>query len=595
MARHKGHNGKQKDKAVSGDARAPRKGANLGDRITRKDWLIACGIFVWVFVVFGRTVGFDFVNMDDDINVIRNPLINAPSWRGLAQLWSGPHLHLYVPLAYSSWLFDWIIGGGKPWAFHFSNVAIHGLASGLSYVLIRALLRDSGPPARFAAAAGALLFAIHPAQAEAVSWITARKDVLSGCLGILSAIFYFWLPAVVSPRDGKYNEQLPEASRARLWCYVLALTAYGAALLAKPGLVSLPAAFLVIDAGLRRNRWLNCAKRLLPFFALAFVWTIITAGAQPVPQWLREYYPMARRPVIAAECLGYYFVHLVAPWNLVPVFPKAITDTTLRAGLPWLVLFTVLTLLLLALAVKKRLHAPMIFFAAFSLCLAPVLGLAPYLYQGLALIADRYLYFAMIIAGIAFAWGLRWLQDRADGGSSARKRVPAAVAITLLAVWSGLAWRQAQIWKDSETLWRFQTRVAPNVGFGFVKFGQSLVAANRTEEAAAALERSISLDPLIPEARVKLGMIRMNHQKRSAEAEALFQQAVDRYKAMEINDLRLAEALNNIGVARMRLGRWDDAVAPLREAAALQPGHAGIAANLKGALQRAQPGAAAPE
>ena len=57
-----------------------------------------------------------------------------------------------------------------------TNVGLHVLGACAVYPLLRHLLADSDPGA---ALAGALLFAVHPLQTEAVAWASATKDLLS--------------------------------------------------------------------------------------------------------------------------------------------------------------------------------------------------------------------------------------------------------------------------------------------------------------------------------------------------------------------------------------------------------------------------------
>src|SRR5439155_1435049 len=73
--------------------------------------------------------------------------------------------------------------GPKPWAFHLTNVALHALNAGLVFAVLRRLVtEDDGR----AALAGALLFALHPVQSEAVAWASETKDLLSALFSLLA-------------------------------------------------------------------------------------------------------------------------------------------------------------------------------------------------------------------------------------------------------------------------------------------------------------------------------------------------------------------------------------------------------------------------
>jgi hypothetical protein len=69
--------------------------------------------------------------------------------------------------------------------FHFTNVAFHAVNSALVLMLLRILTG-----AFWRSVAVAALFALHPLRVESVAWVTERKDVLSGCFGLLALIAY---------------------------------------------------------------------------------------------------------------------------------------------------------------------------------------------------------------------------------------------------------------------------------------------------------------------------------------------------------------------------------------------------------------------
>ena len=115
--------------------------------------------------------------------------MNPPTTESIAKYWRGPQLGLYIPVIYTVWAgLAWLVrlpiadAGGitlDPSVFHTANLIGHGLASFLCWQILRRLIPVS--KARdWAAGAGAILFALHPLQAEPVAWVTGFKDVLSG-------------------------------------------------------------------------------------------------------------------------------------------------------------------------------------------------------------------------------------------------------------------------------------------------------------------------------------------------------------------------------------------------------------------------------
>lgn len=141
----------------------------------------------------------------------------------------------YRPVTTLSFIANRAASGGAAWAFHATNLALHALNTLLVAALAGALLARGGFDARRAnagAAGGALLFAIHPAQVEAVAGIAAgRAELLS--LGFVLAALVVSFRARMAP--------WPRAAAAGA-CYLAALLSKESALVLPALLVALHAA-----------------------------------------------------------------------------------------------------------------------------------------------------------------------------------------------------------------------------------------------------------------------------------------------------------------------------------------------------------------
>src|SRR5437016_2317995 len=196
--------------------------------------LCAAVLAVACSAAFGRTAGHGFLFWDDRAFIAENPLIAHPSAASLLALWTTPLEDLYAPLTYTLWGLLAAVVGPKPWAFHLTNVALHALNAGLVFAVLRRLVtEDDGR----AALAGALLFALHPVQSEAVAWASETKDLLSALFSLLAIRQYL-----------VFRER--ENPRAYLW----ASGAFACALLAKPSAVVAPALLVILNRGIHRPR-----------------------------------------------------------------------------------------------------------------------------------------------------------------------------------------------------------------------------------------------------------------------------------------------------------------------------------------------------
>src|SRR5262249_26368263 len=129
------------------------------------------------------------------------------------------------PLTWWSYMLDTQIQGATSSAFHVTNLVLH-IANTLLLFLVLYRMTSALGRSTFVAA----LFAVHPLHIESVAWVTERKDVLSTLFWLLAILAY--LSYVRQPRTARYM-------------VVFALFALG--LMAKPMLVTLPFAMLLLD------------------------------------------------------------------------------------------------------------------------------------------------------------------------------------------------------------------------------------------------------------------------------------------------------------------------------------------------------------
>src|SRR5437773_9366315 len=104
---------------------------------------------------FGASLGSGF--HFDDYAIFADPVLGSPM--GWLQVWA---LRRTRPLAYLTYWLNRQIGGGDLLGYHLFNLALHLGAVLLAWKCLRRLL---GERAGFLAA---LIFAVHPMQAEAV-------------------------------------------------------------------------------------------------------------------------------------------------------------------------------------------------------------------------------------------------------------------------------------------------------------------------------------------------------------------------------------------------------------------------------------------
>ena len=162
-------------------------------------------------------------------------------------IWGRP-LDEFRPLFALAFRLGDLLHGTNAVSWHLGNIALHALAA----VLVFLLARSANAPIPTATLAG-LLFAVAPAHAETVAWITGRVD-------LLPTLFY--LASFVLFRRFRGRSSSP--------AYALSLALFAAGLLFKEILLTLPLMLVASDLLLDRERALGQPPALGPPTKRAF-------------------------------------------------------------------------------------------------------------------------------------------------------------------------------------------------------------------------------------------------------------------------------------------------------------------------------------
>src|SRR3989338_8137107 len=142
--------------------------------------LLAC------LIIFYPSLHYQFIGLDDNELVVRNPDIKILSIDRLFELVRRPYITLFVPLTMLTYVADYQVWHLDPFGYKFTNLLLHFLNSILVMRLIGRIQKEP-----FFGFMVALLFAIHPVQIESVVWIAERKNVLSAFFFFLALSCYF--------------------------------------------------------------------------------------------------------------------------------------------------------------------------------------------------------------------------------------------------------------------------------------------------------------------------------------------------------------------------------------------------------------------
>lgn len=404
--------------------------------------------------------GFQF----DDFNII----VDNPAVHSLSAWWAGmPGIRPLLKLSYAlNWLAD-----PDPIGFHAVNVLLHlfnvALVWRLSAHLPARAGWQQGPERIRARVLATLLFALHPIQTEAVTYISGRSMSLMAAFGL--AAMLCWL-------------QAPASTRPRLW-QGLALVLFAAAVASKEVAVVLPLALVLL--------YLQDAKERPSPLRLMLVVGLFMVSLVSLLFWLGYGYllttPMQRGLAanLASEihALFYLLGQLFQPHalNIDPDLPEYPGWTLLPA------LEAAALIALLGYAWSARRRHPWLFFglAWWLLLLLPTHSLIP----RADLASERHFYLA--------ALGLYWITGVALASLPALRPAPRWTALLAgLAVLGVLftAQRNAD-YRDEISLWRVTVARSPGKARAWNNLGYAHALAGQTEAARAAFRETLRLDP----------------------------------------------------------------------------------------------------
>jgi hypothetical protein len=385
----------------------------------RRKHVIVLLLAAATLLAFGRSLSNQFLTFDDEPLIYANPHLNPPDAAGLAWQWSNPYWFMYTPVTSTAW---WAIaqihGAHDPFCFHAANLIVHFVAGWLCFLILRLLIQSD-----WAAAAGAVLFLVHPLQAEPVAWATGMKDLLSGCLAL--AAIWAYLRFLQSRRGLTYL--------LATWLFVLAL-------LAKPSTVVVPLICMAIEVIWLGGSWRRAAAWLAPWAIPAVAIAVVAGRVQPAVGG-----PIWTRPLVAGDALAFYLAKLVFPVNLGIDYGRTTEMVVQSHPLNWLVPVAAAVLIF----IFRRNRAILAGATIFGLALLPVLGLKPFKFQLYSTVADRYVYLAMLGPALVAAALLK---------QRPKATLVAVVILVLLAVKSMI---QSTYWFDSETLYRHAIETNP--------------------------------------------------------------------------------------------------------------------------------------
>jgi tetratricopeptide (TPR) repeat protein len=390
---------------------------------------------------------------------------------------------------------DRAVWGRDARGFHATNVAIHLAATLLVALLVRELFRTPrlarsrlAPAAPWIALGAAALFALHPLQTQAVTYVVQRMTSLAVALGLAGLVA--WLRA--RRAEG----------RARLGWLAAATAATALAMLTKEIAFTFPllavAAEVAFLEGPLRRRLLGLAPLVA---TMAIVPAVVLAGA-PVAERLQAGGDAAlalvgldRRAYLLTQAHVVLTYTRLLFWpagqNLFPDYPltRALDAGTLAA----IAAHALALGAALVVGWRSRERAPERTLVAFGVVWFYVaLSVESVAVVIVDVMNEHRVYYPSVGVALAVA--------TASVGAAAAlpagwRRAAAGAGLAVLVTLGAVTVARNRVWRDEVTMWSDVAEKSPALPSAHRMLGAVLLRSGRGPEAVAPLRRAIELSP----------------------------------------------------------------------------------------------------
>lgn len=377
----------------------------------------------------------------------------------------------YRPVLMASFSLDYHLWGPDPFGYHVGNILIHLGNALLVYGLIRLIFRRE-----LLAFLTAMLFALHPVQTEAVTYISGRGDPLAAFFCLLS--LYFFITYIDF-----------EGYRRRLY-FGASVLSFLLALFSKESAAILPLVLIFYEACFRRDglKGKKSAK-YATYFAILLIFGIIRYFVLldvKDTMMAGTFLSLSNRFCLVPPIIVIYLKLLLWPAGLHMERSDFLFERP-QYFFDHRVIFALLLLTIVTAIVwsQRKRHKEALFgFGWFLLSLIPFLNIIPIN----AFIAEHWLYFPSIgFFLLASSLIIRFFRF------DSIKLCIASFMIVILAMLGALTIRQNYIWRNPVAFYKYtlkfspkSTRLRVNLGTEYFSLGLYKDAERELREALAA-------------------------------------------------------------------------------------------------------------
>lgn len=425
------------------------------------------------FLVYSNTFNSAF-QFDDALSITGNLSIRHLDAGRIWHFWPTRFL------TYLSFALNYQLGGTQVFGYHLFNILVHSANALLVFVLAKLLSRTAplksrgiGPLVSYWALFAGLLFAVHPVQTQAVTYVAQRAALLSA-LGCLAASVLYLMARLKESKGQRFG----------YWYLCALLTAF-LTMFTKENAVILPVLIGLLEGIFFKPN----VKRILPFVGAALVVpvTMLLTGSVDFMGMRRIGEPSGHIPVYfyaltQLRVIVTYIRLAVFPVNQTLDYDYPVYSSWNFGSLAGLALIAFLAVL----AWKQRRQRPLFSFgmAWFLLALLPESGFVP--------IRDVIFEHRMYLPMAGFCWLLPSRIWEIFRKNSRRAVIGLCVVAVLFSI---RAYNRNQVWKDPLTLWNDVLTKAPHKARAFKARGFEYEKQGKMNQALQDYQKAIALNP----------------------------------------------------------------------------------------------------
>lgn len=491
-------------------------------------------------MVYSGVSNLDFqMQWDDHEQVVLNSTIKKLTTENLKEMFSGYVIGMYSPLTTLSYAIDYQIGELNAGRYHSTNLILHLLNTFLVGFLGLWLFKRND-----AAAALALIFALHPMQVETVCWISTRSNLLFTAFFLGGLLFY--------------NQFLRLQNKSG---YVLALLMMLLAALSKSMAVTFPLALLALDYLHNRKNLIKLGLEKIPFFALSIIFGIVAISYTDTSEIeLAVVASPFERIIFAFYSIHFYLVKLIAPIGLSAAhyFPA-------EGQIPIWYYLAPLTLIITALPgiIIKEIRRPYFFGLLFFIVTIALVVLVP---GRRTIVAERYAYLPYV--GLIFSLltlAMHLLKVATENKSWSLKLI--GISILIAIPFGAITAEHKTVWKNSGTLFTDVIEKYPDNYHGYAARALHLLSLKKSDEAMLDFNRALELKDDFHEGHYNRGIIYSNYRNEYAKAIPHYTRAIELKPENASYYVARATALS-------RIKKFDEAATDFSQAIRLEPTNA---------------------